>query len=145
MRLFLISGVILVLGACAEDHDDGTSYNCEAETRDDEFVIGLVKPGESSRIEFKLLSSDPAPPARGNNTFILQLSTMAAPVMPVEGASLNIMPFMPDHQHGTGIPVVTTPMTEAGQYKLDPVNLWMPGLWEVRIQASGASGDRAVF
>jgi hypothetical protein len=147
MRPSLILGVLFALGACADDggDDDGTSYNCAAETRADEFAIGLAKPGESSRLEFKLLSSDPAPPSRGDNVWILQLSTLAAPATPVSGAAMSVTPFMPDHAHGSGKTVTVTPMAEPGQYELDPVNLWMPGLWEVTIQVSGADGDRAVF
>jgi hypothetical protein len=147
MRLSLILGVLLATGACSDgnEDDDGLSYNCADETRDDEFVLGLMKPGESSRYEFKLVSSDPAPPARTDNRFVLELSTMAAPVTPVAGAELSVIPFMPDHAHGSGDPVVVTPMTEAGRYELYPVNLWMPGLWEVTMQVKGAQSDRAVF
>jgi hypothetical protein len=148
MRLFLISFFVLAAGACADDgggDDDGTTYNCAAETRDDEFVLGLAKPGDSSRYEFKLMSADPAPPARGDNTWILQLSTMTAPIAPVTGASMTVTPFMPDHAHGSGKTVLVTPMPEAGQYKLEPVNLWMPGLWEVTILATGAETDQVVF
>jgi hypothetical protein len=146
MRLSLILGVALSVGACADDpHDDGTTYDCAKETRDDEFVIGLTKPGENSRLEFKLLSSDPAPPARGDNTMVLQLSTMAAPVTPVSGASMSVTPFMPDHEHGAGKTVQITPLADPGQYQLEPVNLRMPGLWEVTIEVDGADSDRAVF
>jgi len=145
MRLFLILGVVLATGACSDDEgDDDTSYNCAAEMRDDEFVIGLAKPGESSRYEFKLLSSDPAPPARDANRWVLQLSTMAAPATPVTGASISVTPFMPDHAHGSES-VIVTPMTVPGQYELFPVTLWMPGLWEVTLQVNGAESDRAVF
>ncbi len=145
MRLFLILGVTLSVGACADDPHDDTRYDCEKETRQDEFVIGLTKPGENSRLEFKLLSSDPAPPARGDNTLVLQLSTMAAPTTPVSGASMSVSPFMPDHEHPSGKAVKITPLTEPGQYQLEPVNLHMPGLWEVTVEVDGANSDRAVF
>jgi hypothetical protein len=153
MRHFLILGVVLATGACSDhgdDDDHGMSYNCAEETRADEFVIGLAKPGEMGVYEFKLLSSDPAPPARGDNTWLVEINTMAAPVAPVSGATLRATPFMPDHDHGSGKSVLVTPMTAAGQYQLTPVNLWMPGLWEVTIQAettvgSGKQQDRAVF
>jgi hypothetical protein len=146
MRLFLILGVVLAAGACSDDGgDDGTSYNCAEETRDEEFVMGLTKAGAESRLEFKLVSSEPAPPSRGDNRWIVQLSTMTAPVTPVSGASMTVTPFMPDHQHGSGETVIVTPMTEAGQYQLDPVNLWMPGLWEITMRVTGATEDRVVF
>jgi hypothetical protein len=146
MRLFLILGVAVSLAACGhDDPGDGTSYNCAQETRDEEFVMGLTKAGAESRLEFKLVSSDPAPPSRGDNRWIVQLSTMAAPVTPVSGASMTVTPFMPDHQHGSGETVIVKPMTEAGQYELDPVNLWMPGLWEITMRVTGATEDRVVF
>jgi hypothetical protein len=147
MRPSPILLVVLAAGACADDGgaDDDTSYNCAAETRDDEFVLGLTKPGEAGRYEFKLISADPAPPARGDNTWILQLSSMTAPGTPVTAASMTVTPFMPDHDHGSGKTVLVTPMSEAGQYKLEPVNLWMPALWEVTIQATSPETDRVVF
>ncbi|HWO21717.1 MAG TPA: FixH family protein [Kofleriaceae bacterium] len=156
MRQIMILGVTAaaaaVTGACSDDHgddDDGTSYNCLEETRADEFVLGLTKPGEQGVYEFKLLSADPAPPARGDNLWQLEVSTIAAPVAPVSDATLRVTPFMPDHSHGSGKTVLVTPMT-AGQYQLEPVNLWMPGLWEVTIQAEaaqtgGTQRDRVVF
>jgi hypothetical protein len=41
---------------------------------------------------------------------------------------------MPDHAHGSPQPVVVTEMGD-GEYKLDPVNLFMAGYWEVTISA----------
>lgn len=146
LGLCLGLGATLATGACSDDGPaDDTSYNCAAETRDDDFVLGLTKPGDSGQLSFKLITADPAPPARGDNSWILELDTMAAPAAPVTGATMSVTPFMPDHSHGSGKTVIVTPMTEAGQYKLEPVNLWMPGLWEVTITVSGAQPDRAVF
>ena len=94
------------------------------------------------------MSANPAPPARDDNTWVLQLSSMSGGTVgaPVSGATVTVTPFMPDHQHGSGKTVVVEPMTEAGQYELAPVNLWMPGLWETTISASSATGtDSVVF
>ena len=145
MRAMFALALCPALAACSDDPGDDTSYNCAAETRDEEFVMGLTKAGEQQRLEFKLLSSDPAPPARGDNIWILQLSTMAAPVMPVTGAVMTVTPFMPDHEHGSGKTVTITPLAEPGQYRLEPVNMWMPGLWETTIQVSSGASDRVVF
>lgn len=147
MRLLPILAVALATAACSGGHGDNhpEEYDCVMETRDDEFVMGLTKNGASGQLSFKLVSSDPAPPSRGDNTWILELSTMAAPVTPVSGAAMSVTPFMPDHEHGSGEDVIVTPMPSAGQYKLEPVNLWMPGLWEVTMQVSGAQSDRVVF
>ena len=138
----------LVAPACS-DHgghgDDDTSYNCAAEDRDDDFVVGLTKVGQSNKLSFKLLSATPAPPARGDNTWIVEISSVASGA-PMTGVSMVATPFMPDHQHGTSIDVVVTPQAETGQYELAPVNLWMPGLWQTTIEAqAGADTDKVVF
>ena len=61
MRQFLILGALLAAGACSDDNTaaDDESYNCAAETRDDEFVLGLAKPGESSRFSSSALERKP--------------------------------------------------------------------------------------
>lgn len=117
--------------ACSDGHsahgDGGESYNCAAEDRDDDFVVGLTKPGQSNKLSFKLLSATPAPPARGDNTWIVEISSIATST-PMTGVTMVATPFMPDHQHGTPISVEVTPQATDGQYELAPVNMWMPGL-----------------
>jgi hypothetical protein len=143
MRIAL--ALTLFAAACSDGGhgDDGESYNCAAEDRDDEFVVGIEKAGMAGKLTFKLLEATPAPPARGDNTWVLQLSSAATPVT---GAAMIVTPFMPDHQHGTPTPVVIEPMTEPGKYKLSPVNMWMPGLWQTTIEAQvGTDTDKAVF
>ena len=144
-----VTAILSVAGACAgpsgHGDDDDTSYNCAAESRDDEFVVGLEKPGASGRLTFTLMAASPAPPSRGDNTWTLQL---AGGGDPVGAAAITVTPFMPDHQHGTPIEVGVTAAATAGEYMLAPVNMWMPGLWEITIDAArtaGADGDHAVF
>ena len=150
--LALAAAVVPLAGACADNSsmqgDDGSSYNCAAETRADDFVIGLEKQGLSGALDFKLMTADPAPPARNDNTWVVQINSMAAGVVgsPASGATLTVTPFMPDHQHGTPIEVQIEAMPDAGQYKLSPINMWMPGLWETTITASSAAGtDSTVY
>jgi len=152
MRSVVVIGLTLGLGlvasACSDEHhggDGGESYNCAAEDRDDDFVVGLQKTGQSNKLAFKLLSATPAPPARGDNTWIVEVSAVATST-PVSGVTMVATPFMPDHQHGTPLGVVVEPMPDVGQYKLSPVNMWMPGLWQTTIEAqSGADTDKVVF
>ena len=137
--------VISLVGATACGGDgtgDGEEVvNCNMETRDDMFVVGIAKSGPL--MSFTLLSASPAPPQRGDNAWTLQLT---GPGGPVTGALISVSPFMPDHQHGTPIEVQVTPRAEAGQYDLAPINMWMPALWETTIQATaGGATDRAVF
>ncbi len=145
-----LSSVALVLGvvACGTDPGDGDDPDCSLVTDVDTFVVGLEKAGGNGTYNFSLMSATPAPPARGDNTWLLQVNALAAGVVgaPIDNAQIKVTPFMPSHQHGTGVPAVITPMPEAGQYELSPVNLWMPGVWETTIRATvDTSTDSAVF
>ena len=134
------------VAACGGGDDttgDDTHYDCAMEDRDDTFVVGLEKISPSG-IHFKLMESVPAPPARGDNHFILQLTDASSAAMP--GASLTVVPYMPDHGHGTaGHVVIQESTTVIGQYDVNPVNFHMPGLWQVIIRTSNAPSDTATF
>jgi hypothetical protein len=137
----------VLLAACGTDSgDDGMEVDCTMVTGADTFTVGLEKMGQGGTLDFKLLSATPSPPARGDNSWVVQINQTASGAAPLEGAQLQVTPFMPAHQHGSPIMVQITPMPDAGQYKLEPVNLWMPGVWETTIRASaGSSTDSAVY
>jgi hypothetical protein len=135
---------LLALAACGGDSDGpgefaDAGYNCAIETRDEDFFAGMEKVGAGG-LTFRLVSSTPAPPSRDNNAWDIELLSGSEPV---SGATLKITPFMPDHRHGTSIKPVITPGQDPGRYNADPINLWMPGLWEVTIKATTA-GDAPV-
>ena len=145
-----LGALLSLAGGCRDDghsHEDGGSVNCDNEPTADEFVVGLQKAGDAGALDFQLMSATPAPPARGDNTWIVQVSALAGGVVgaPVDGATIYVTPFMPEHQHGTPIDPVVEAQATAGQYKLSPVNLWMPGLWETTIEVTSASGDDDVI
>lgn len=132
----------------ADAHDDthgdtGTS-DCAAETRDDDFAIGLSKSGSSVRATF--MSSDPAPPFKGDNTWVLSFSDLEG--APLTDLDMVVIPTMPDHGHGTPINAVVTALEQPGQYEITPVNLFMAGYWEIAIDVTlpGDGGqDSLVF
>ena len=137
-----------LLAACGGD--DGTTedpVDC-SKVSADTFVVGLEHMGSAGSLDFKLMSATPSPPTRGDNTWVVQINSMASGVVgaPVDGAMLQVTPFMPAHQHGSPIQVQITPGTTAGEYNLTPVNLWMPGVWETTIRATSASTtDSAIY
>jgi hypothetical protein len=145
-----VVATLLVTAACGggSTTPDAEVVNCATETRADTFVVGLEKAGDAGMLDYKLISADPAPPARNDNSWVIQINAMSGGVVgaPVTGATIGVTPFMPDHQHGAGKAVIVTPLTDAGQYQLSPINMWMPGLWETTIDAQSASGnDTVVF
>jgi hypothetical protein len=140
------AALALAVAACGGGEGGGTpdgGYDCAIEDRDDDFVAGLEKTGEDGALRFRLMQSTPAPPSRGNNAWTIEVVDAAG--APVPGAALTVKPFMPDHQHGTGIKAKLTEQSD-GLYLAEPVNLWMPGLWEVTIEARAAAAtDRVVY
>lgn len=152
MRSLLLIAPVL-FAACTSSSgsgDDEEIVNCTTETRADNFSIGLEKPGGSGAVDFHLMTAMPAPPAQGNNTWEVQLNTMNAGVAgdPMVGATLGVHPYMPDHMHPAELKAVVTDEGN-GLYKMTPVNLWMPGLWQTTIDVTppGASEktDSVVF
>ncbi len=137
-----LSLAALLLGGCGEDHHtlytDGGTYNCELEDRDDTFLAGMAKSGTNG-VTVTLVSSTPTPPARGDNTFVLAIEHATTPAT---GAAVEVVPFMPDHRHGSPIPAVVSPGAGPGEYQVTPVNLWMPGLWEITVKTVPAGGTQ---
>lgn len=136
------------LAACGTDDPpfDDESVNCAEETRDDEFAVGIAKVGDGAAINFTLMTANPAPPIRGDNTWVVELKQMNGGVAgnPIDGADMQVTPFMPDHGHPSAKTVRFEPTGTMGQYELTPINFWMPGLWETTIDVSSPSGDDTV-
>lgn len=142
--LAVLTAALVGCGGGGDDDESVEEVNCADEPRADTYVANLSKEGEAGRLEMVLVSSDPAPPAKGDNSWLVEI--VDADGQPVSGATITLTPFMPDHAHGTPIDVVVTPGAEDGMYDAAPVNLWMPGLWQVTVdaQADGVE-DSAVF
>lgn len=140
MRLLVPSLAIAALAAChggdaPPDADEALA--CMTSGRGDTYVAGLEHPGTSGNFDVKLLSADPAPPARNLNTWVIQI-VWEATGAPVTGASIVVTPFMPDHQHGAGAYTVQVQEMSGGQYQLSQINTWMPGYWEITISMDAA-------
>ena len=151
MRSFIVFGLGAALAACGGGGGNAgpdAGVDCSTVTGVDTFHVGLEKPGANGQLDFKMMSVSPAPPARNDNTWIVQIDAMASGVAgaPMDGLSLTVSPFMPAHQHGSPKPVVVTPTGNPGEYQLSPVFLWMPGVWQTTIQATqGSTSDSAVY
>jgi hypothetical protein len=122
----------------------GATSACAADTRKDVYAPGLTKATTLGAFTLKIVDATPAPPAKLNNAMTFQLLDAAG--KPVDGAALGVVPFMPDHGHGSALkPAVTG--KGGGLY--DVANLYypMPGLWRVTItvQAPPAAPQDAVF
>ncbi|MEM6991701.1 MAG: FixH family protein [Myxococcota bacterium] len=121
--------------------DDSSSERvCEGETRDD-FAIGLTRDGAT--VAVSIADAMPADPIRGDNGWVLMITQDSAAM---DDVGIKIKPWMPDHGHGTPVEAVVTPRGD-GEYMLEPLNLFMPGLWEVTFELTLADGttDEVMF
>jgi hypothetical protein len=145
LALGLVSGLAACGGDDAVSDDSNEMVDCSLITDADEFTVGLTKPGFDGVLEFSLMSANPAPPSRGDNVWLLEVKESG---VPSDGEAITVFPFMPKHGHTTPTPAIVTPAGTPGQYTLDPVNFWMPGVWEVTIDATKgepARTDSALF
>ncbi len=119
-------------------HDE----SCESDARAMKFELPLEAKGAKG-LSLSLLSADPAPPSRGDNRWMLAPKLEGADL--ADGAEWTVTPFMPSHGHGSSIRAEATPQAD-GSLEVTPINLWMPGLWEVTIGLkTGTVVDEAVF
>jgi hypothetical protein len=115
-----------------ETHGETGTSDCAAETRDDDFAIGLSKSG--TLVEATFMSADPAPPIKGDNTWMLSLTDLDG--QPLADLDIVAIPTMPDHGHGTPIVAVVTALETPGQYEITPVNLFMAGYWQITLDVT---------
>ena len=151
MRLSVLPLATAAVAACggsgSSPPDADEALACITSGRGDTYVAGLERAGKAGLFDVKLMTANPAPPGFNDNTWVIQVNSMTAGVVgsPVDGATITVTPFMPDHQHGTAIKAKIQALS-GGQYQLSPINLWMPGYWETTISISaGAVQDSVVY
>ena len=107
----------------------------------EEFTAGMTKTGPGG-VVFRLVGSTPAPPNRGENVWLLELEDGAG--QPLTGAEVTVSSYMPDHNHFSQVsPTITEDPDDPGRYTLDPVYLFMPGIWEVTLRAAPVGAESA--
>jgi hypothetical protein len=149
--------VLLVLGACGcasggegaggdrEPNDaasnamasDALSEPCEGRGQS---LAGLSVDGDGD-LSLAVVAIDPDPPVVGDNSWRVELLHEDEPLVGVADDIL-VSPRMPDHGHGTPVSVGVSEPSE-GVYRLEPVNTFMPGYWEidVLVEANDAQGS----
>ncbi len=140
---------LFTLLACTDDTTTSTDsghhqHGTHAETcgePGDHYMAGMVASGADGLVDISLVSSDPGPPEKGDNTVVIQLLD-AASGDPVDGASVVLRPWMPEHGHGSSPETfdVTWTGVETGEFSTTP-NLFMGGLWELTFEVETAGGD----
>lgn len=89
------------------------------------------------QLSVELRTAPSQPPPRGESSAELRIQDATG--VPRDGLTLRVTPWMPAHGHGAPSSPVTTPLGD-GAYRVDALELPMPGTWELRIEISGPGG-----
>jgi len=113
----------------------------------DAYAPGLKKSGTVGRFDFALVSSTPAPPALDDNRFVVQITD--ADGNAVDG-ELSVTLDMPEHGHPSPKQPDISFDAESQTFVLDPMRLFMVGLWRITFDfeatvEGSAFADSATF
>jgi|GEM_PF-1008542 len=114
----------------------------------DPYTPGMSLKTKNGQVTVRLEKSDPAPPAEGKNTWTVKLHDPNGKAL--DGLSIEAGTWMPDHHHGSPI-IGKSKALGGGRYEISPIELFMPGLWEITLGVSGkatsgiAIDDKVVF
>ncbi len=98
--------------------------------------VTLTTQSGQLKVEIRTL---PEPATRGNNQVELTV-TGAIDGQPRDGLTIACKPWMPAMGHGTSIVPSFAPEM-MGKYMISDVDLFMPGLWQLRLTISGPIED----
>jgi hypothetical protein len=117
---------------------------CARDPRTVPYAVGVEAKATDGALTVQFMDANPAPPAKGNNTWTVKLLDAAG--KPVNGATIVTKPYMPDHAHGSSIKPQATAKGTDGTYEITPVNLFMPGVWQITftVTTPGGMNDSAV-
>jgi hypothetical protein len=132
------------------DSTDGSSslsqfVDCTKETRATPYAAGTLE--RTGQLAVTLIDNRPGaadaqnPPGtwvRGSNTWDLQVRDGSGQA--VDGLTIEAVPKMPDHGHGTSITPVTTD-EGGGRYVISPLYLYMSGYWQITLNISAPLSD----
>ena len=105
----------------------------------DTYAAGIKRLGAAGRFDFELVSSTPAPPALDNNTFVVRV-TEASSDQPLNG-ELSVALDMPQHGHPSPKSPTVTFDPDAKVFTLDPMDLFMVGLWQITFSFAAVSPE----
>jgi len=115
------------------------TVSCTADARLDSYTGELDKAGEQGTLSFRFFDLEPAPPAKGSNTFHVQVTDSGGPMQ----GDLRVDLRMPDHGHGTSVEPVITLDPAVSTYTVKPLYLFMPGVWRLDFEVYGSDAEDA--
>ncbi len=132
---------LAAVAACGGSSQSGDVVNCTNDPRVAAYAPNLSVNSTGGGMKFVLVSSDPAPPAKGTDTWALRVTDTSGQAM--SGLSLSAVLFMPDHGHFSPVtPQITS--NGGGNYTATNLYFFMPGVWRITFNVASPS-DSAVY
>ena len=103
---------------------------CASDPRAQTFTPGLAQAGKAG-FKALLLDMNPIPAAKGDNSWTVQIVDKDG--NNVDGATITVKTWMPDHGHASSIIPLVTPVGSGGKYTVSRLNLFMPGIWQITL------------
>ena len=120
-----------------DGHDHDHHDHGDGDTEVDTYEAGMTRMTVDGVFHVTLLETNPGPPEKGDNTMQIQIAYPDAMDTPLEGRTVYLRPYMPEHEHGTSPSQYDAVEVESGIYKLGPFDLFMPGAWELPVHIVG--------
>jgi hypothetical protein len=116
-----------------------------ADPRADAWKLPLAKASAMGSFNVTLLKSQENIPLIGDTTtWTLQIADPSGAM--ISNADVSVLPWMPDHHHGTSVKAAAKAMATAGQYQVTPLYLFMAGYWTITFTiTTPAATDTVVF
>jgi len=137
--------IAALLAACGKGSDTpadaGDVIDCSTDSRVMTYQPGMSIASNNKTLTFTLVQSNPGPPAKGNDTWTIKVTDASS--QPQPSLNLSVLPFMPDHGHGTSVNASIT-NNHDGTYTVTPLYFFMPGVWRITF-TSASPADSAVF
>jgi hypothetical protein len=126
----------------APDVDPASSVSCSADPRVDTYSGEIDKAGELGVLSFRFFDLDPTPPAKGLNTFHVEVTSREGEII---SGQLQVGLRMPDHGHGTSVEPIISAGVAPGNYTVQQLFLFMPGIWRLDFEVLAAPGEDAAL
>lgn len=123
--------------------NDAGFIDCTKDPRVSAYAPNLTVKSATGDLVYILLSSTPAPPAAETNVFSIKI-TDGSGVAQTNVTGTTIVPFMPDMGHGTSI-VPSMTSNGDGTYAVQPLYLFMAGIWSITFTPAANINDTAAF
>jgi hypothetical protein len=138
-----ILAVATLVSACdSEDAQCAGPFTATAPSASSEspdvYFAGLSRMTEDCRFLVELVQISPTP--KYTELYTWRVRVQEEPGTYTDSVTVAAEPRMPAHGHGTAPPVTQALLEDDGSYTLSKLNLFMAGVWRVRVTVTAADG-----